>query len=302
METTLVSKPNGIDASARLIAEVCLVSPQIADQWLSRNPHNRPVSQGRVREYAALMAKGEWLLSPDAIAFDWNGNLMNGQHRLWALIESEQTLTFLVVRGLHPEAFKITDTGKSRSANDVLVIEGYPNASKTAAALRYIYNYEHGRLHRGNSGRILNADLSETAARHGDAIQESIRFCYRTTVDFKDLAPPSLVAFVHYLYAWRYGSRADAFMEQLGTGIGISSRKSAVYQLRARLERVARSKEVLPNVEMLALFIKAANAYMHGRDLNILKWAQGGNEAFPVPDIGRDPRFRMQDGEAVRTP
>ena len=48
------------------------------------------------------MQNGEWKLNGKSICFDWNGRLLNGQHRLSAVVRSGVPLTTLVVRGLDP--------------------------------------------------------------------------------------------------------------------------------------------------------------------------------------------------------
>jgi hypothetical protein len=41
------------------------------------------------------MQQGEWYLGCDAIGFDETGTLINGQHRLYAVIQSEQAFPLL---------------------------------------------------------------------------------------------------------------------------------------------------------------------------------------------------------------
>lgn len=77
------------------------ITPQFAADVLeSKNPHNRTVSEGTVQSYAQDMRNKRWTLTHQGIAFDVNGNLLDGQHRLWAVVFSECEVEMMVTRGL----------------------------------------------------------------------------------------------------------------------------------------------------------------------------------------------------------
>jgi hypothetical protein len=99
------------------------VTPAMATRWLEANTRNRPVQQRRVDQYTRDMQAGNWYLSNDAVAFSTTGQLLNGQHRLWAIIESERTVQLLVVRDLPEESRAVMDLGQKRTAgqNHVLL-------------------------------------------------------------------------------------------------------------------------------------------------------------------------------------
>lgn len=111
-------------------AKIMEVSPETATRWLEKNTHNRDVQQSKVEEFAETMKRGEWKLSTEAIAFchpwsDSAGNrheetLINGQHRLWAVIMANKPVWFTVWWGCEPEEFGVIDQGKPRTQGDVL--------------------------------------------------------------------------------------------------------------------------------------------------------------------------------------
>lgn len=96
------------------------VTPRMAEAWLQKNVVNRPLRATVVDTYANAMRRGEWLCSPEGIAFDSAGNLQNGQHRLNAVIQSGITAEMVVWEDVPPEVFNCTDTGLKRSVGDVL--------------------------------------------------------------------------------------------------------------------------------------------------------------------------------------
>lgn len=91
------------------------ISPRLALQYLTCNNHNRAVSGSRVDRYARILDQRAWSLTGEAIIFDEDGALVNGQHRLWACVSSNKPLVVVVVRGVEPDVIRDIDQGLSRS-------------------------------------------------------------------------------------------------------------------------------------------------------------------------------------------
>ena len=113
-------------------AEVKQITPEMAEDYLRRNHNNRNLNEQQISYYAQQMRAGEWLYDGQPIRFSKSGVLLDGQHRLAAVVKSKTTQEFLVVSNIDPEAFKVMDTGKVRSAVDVFGIEGIPNHKEVA--------------------------------------------------------------------------------------------------------------------------------------------------------------------------
>lgn len=95
------------------------ITPAMAEQYLNYNKINRPLRKGIVEKYAMDMTDGNWPLTHQAIAFDEQGNILDGQHRLWAVIESGKTISMMVVRGLESQVRDFIDQGLPRTTVDV---------------------------------------------------------------------------------------------------------------------------------------------------------------------------------------
>jgi len=96
-----------------------IITPDKAKQYLKTTLHfNREVGAAIVNRYSRLMKEGRWHLNADAIAFDWQNRLINGQHRLRAIVKSQTIQPFYVAKGMDIESAAILDQGKSRSQTD----------------------------------------------------------------------------------------------------------------------------------------------------------------------------------------
>lgn len=103
------------------------ITPPIAREWLKSNTDNRPVRPSQVEALRAAFDRGEYKPTHQGIAFDDQGVLLDGQHRLHAiaLIDNPAAVfPMLVSRGMPRETFKVIDTGGSmRTVSDVLRIQ-----------------------------------------------------------------------------------------------------------------------------------------------------------------------------------
>lgn len=126
-----------------------LVTPDLAREWLDKhNTNNRPLQKGHVGFLANQMKAGKWMETGDSIKFGKNRELIDGQHRLMAIIRTGIPIPFLVVREVDDEAFEVIDTGRKRSAADVLMVasifEGGPERMKfLSGAIRAILGRGH---------------------------------------------------------------------------------------------------------------------------------------------------------------
>ncbi|MFD7690086.1 hypothetical protein [Streptomyces sp. NPDC059781] len=121
--------------------EVLHVGPELATEWLTRNTSNRPLSKAAVQQLAGRIQRGEWQLTHQGIAFDEDGVLIDGQHRLAAIAKAGIAVPLTVTHGVPRTAFTVMDTGRKRTGRDALALAGEANATHLAAALRGLHLY-----------------------------------------------------------------------------------------------------------------------------------------------------------------
>src|SRR6478752_7201216 len=123
-------------------------TPEVANRMLDRNTHNRPLKQGDILKWATEMEAGNWQLNGEAIKVATNGDILDGQHRLYAvaLQDDGKAIPFTVIRGLAPEAQKTMDQGRRRDLADILSLEGVDASRSLAAAIRMFLAMDRGLL------------------------------------------------------------------------------------------------------------------------------------------------------------
>ncbi|MCX5153850.1 hypothetical protein OG914_07490 [Streptomyces sp. NBC_00291] len=113
------------------------ITPEMATLWLTHcNPvHNRVMSDTVYERYAKAMSDGAWRTTHQGLAFDSEGMLLDGQHRLMGVKLSGVTVEMLVIPNCDAETFDVLDSGHRRQAAQLLKI---PHRVIVAAAARVI--------------------------------------------------------------------------------------------------------------------------------------------------------------------
>jgi hypothetical protein len=121
---------------AGMFTQVVDVTPALAAEWLKLNSGNRPISKSNLQSIVNDMRAGHWNLTHQGIAFDQSGALIDGQHRLLAVVQTGLTVKMLVCYGADRATFSCIDGGRKRTAADAVAIRGIENANAVAALAR----------------------------------------------------------------------------------------------------------------------------------------------------------------------
>ena len=120
---------------------------QASDLLTNHNPSNRRLDARHATFLAQEMERGTFRPdNGDSIRIDVDGNILDGQHRLAAIVKAGQPVTMLVAKDVDREAFATIDTGKRRTVQDVVGIElarsGVVAPKGLATAARLLHQYE----------------------------------------------------------------------------------------------------------------------------------------------------------------
>ena len=99
------------------------VTPELATTWLANNNYNRNFDQKEVNKYLRLILENKWKRTHQGIAFDQNGLLIDGQHRLLAIVQANKTIPMLIFTNEPAENHEAIDCGKKRTHLDSMKLE-----------------------------------------------------------------------------------------------------------------------------------------------------------------------------------
>lgn len=206
-----------------------VVTPELATKWLEGNTHNRPVRDSVVLRYAADMKAGRWKQTHQGIAMDENGTLIDGQHRLFAVIEAGVPVLMQVTYNLPMDAQTVVDDNVRRSVVDVLKINGYGSISALHASTA-----RRMRIGMSNSEDVRQAtrqDEGEFLIRHWDAIHFAVSFC-PPSKRVKGVTSAGTLGAVARAYYHEDVAKLTRFMQVLISGITERESENVIILLR----------------------------------------------------------------------
>ncbi len=260
--------------------EVRVITPKIAREMLKQNPNNRSVNKRHIKFLADQMKNNQWLFDAQPIRLTNSGSLLDGQHRLNAIIESGVSQEFLIVSGISSDAFKVMDTGKNRSSGDVLTINGVSNASLCAATCKLVMSLADGntmevKVRTSGSSNTAVLEFYESDAAAFDDVVTKAATLYK---GFNRVLETSVISALYYLMSKRNVEKAELFWNKLCYGIGLE-KDSPIRLLRDRLIKDKVSHTKMKRSYKLAIIIKTWNHYRKGNTIKCLRISEG--EKFP---------------------
>lgn len=265
--------------------KIMKIGAEEAKLLLSLNRHNRNLRQTHVQRLAADMANGDWLdggvlmVAGDPWANDKDAALLDGQHRLAAVVKSNVTIEMVIIFGLALGDQDAVDTGLKRNLADVLALRGEKNSSQLATAVGWYW--------RRRNNNMRNSQ-TPTIAQGLAVLRENpdLRECMAPTRRACDLLRISrgMAACIYYEQLAIDAEDTAAFWDTLTTGLQAESNQ--IHLLRMRFEENAKaSYKKLDVVAMAALIIKAWNYWREGKEISQLVWRRGGSAAEPFPEL-----------------
>ncbi|MGV9891702.1 hypothetical protein [Streptomyces sp. NPDC003395] len=259
-------------------ADVVMVTPQLAQEWLDRNVHNRPIRKNKVDNYARDMKAGNWALNGEAIKFAIDGVLLDGQHRLHAIVAAGVPVQMLVVTGLANETQVTMDSGVKRTTGDAFGLEGKKNAQNLAAILKKIWMWQQGDHKFSSNTSPTTAECAELLDAHPE-IHRSVEIATHIRSTFRPL-PPSVVGTAHFVLSKIASDDADHFFARVADGAGLEP-GHPILSLRSRVTNESLAGASVHAYQRMAYLIRAWNAVRDGRTLTRIQ--QGPKDPMPMP-------------------
>lgn len=158
----------------------CTINATLARHLvLHNNLRNRSTSQRKVREYAQTIAKGEWEDNGSALVFSIKKTLIDGGHRLHAIVRAEQDtkgemnvgLPTLIVPGKQEEVVRSIDVGSHRTAASHLELMRFEHPVRLASAVAHLSHYLSGA---GFKGANITPTVCETVLAANPTIKDDL--------------------------------------------------------------------------------------------------------------------------------
>lgn len=258
------------------------ISPNLAAAYLESNTANRKVDKKTVARLASDMLAGFWQLTGDSIKFAENGELVDGQHRLLAVIKANTPQKFLVVRGVSLDCKMVTDTGRPRTFANVLDFSGGHNTVAVASIARMSYFFHYGRAFEGCS--MSHTKLSRFVDEFPQ-IWEIASWAKRNAKELSMYSPESVWGLARFATSGVNESMSDEFFSLFFLPPRVEDHPVVVLKksLTANYRGSGSRKGRASRSYLAAIILKAWVAFYEKRSIKMLKFIVG--EQFPfIPD------------------
>jgi hypothetical protein len=231
----LIPKENLFNVAGTPLANVkfqfVTMTPALAAEPLKANKKNRRVKQDTVDAYARDMRNGEWVTNHQGGALSEEGNILDFQHRLLAVVQSGCTIVMLVSTGWPQKMPKqkvslmdSVDMGCPRNIRDQMeMLHGFEDARVVVNVSGGVAGLVTGmdRVRRKSPAAVLT--VAAAYANEFRWLEKNIA----TTNGIKSATMSAVLG----LAAWPDATRA--FYEQLKTGTNLTATSPVLHLRRA---------------------------------------------------------------------
>lgn len=208
------------------------IGPATAKAYLEVAAPNRKLNQRAVARYTHAMKSGGWRLTHQGIAFDENGKMIDGQHRLTAIIASGKTVQMNVSRYSANAPMAVLDSGASRTVSDRVQISGIigKHTREVVATLNAMLLAETGNSSRetlqpheieslyGQESGAIDFVFTAFGAKHSTQWNSIVRAGFAYCSAFAPIETAQLATMIREKVGYKKGSAAHAFVVALTEG------------------------------------------------------------------------------------
>ena len=256
-------------------ARIINLTPQVAGELLKKNNHNRKPSDRQISFYVNQMRSGLWKENGEAIIVGNDNKIKDGQHRLLAVIRANYSYRVPLITEVDSSAMDTIDTGKNRSLQDIISLNGYayPNQKAKIAKLILASSHKSKSSGIGKQGVMFSSDKTSVSNSAGlDYVIENNDFLdkiLKMSHQISSKSPNTVIsvadlAFIAYMLVGYDLENEDirGFLKELcGAEYAGDSSASYVYKCMAKAKN---TKTHLNRYWLRGLIIKSWNNYING--------------------------------------
>ena len=200
------------------------VTPDLAREWLQFNTENRKIQQHHIDVIARDITKGNWMLNAQPICFtndpthpkkDDPPRLLNGQHRLHAVIAADMPIEVPIATGIPEAAFATFDTHAKRNVRRT---GARVDDRVIAAAAKLQWKEDHGFPLTGSGNTPSSSELLQTLDEHPDL---PAGFGRSRRKGMTEIASAGVMTYFIYRVSREHAAYAEEFLDGLETGAGL---------------------------------------------------------------------------------
>lgn len=283
---------------ADIRTEVRTFTPEEAFDIITNLKEQRPLRPGHVAWLAKQMVEGTFCLNGETIIM-YQDQVLDGQHRLAACVESQVPLRTLVAYVDDPAMFATIDTGKVRNAGDAVAIVSKDRAmptwlrSSAAYAAKIVMGTVDGLTRAKKINDVTNADVAKFVEQNPRIVDvcKEIRQTHNRNIGYTLSHMTALVALVEGAFP----DVMETFVVPVATGAGLEANTGA-YLFREKCIAVPKPADFRVDYDRIMVLWKAWNAHITKSEMRQLRYSSTEHPPILIDSIKelekRGPRVR----------
>lgn len=253
-----------------------VITPEMAETIIENNKRlfketngnkQRNVRWKTVDGYAKDMLEGRWKENGETIKFDKEGRLMDGQHRIWAVIKSGVPTEFLVVRGIENSAMDTIDVGLKRSLENALQFqaESYESGAAPIVKAKMQLDKKNKNLGQSNANaEVTPPQMVEEYIKNECLYKEAVNYAKKKHKESEGTLKPAEVGsiYLHLTSTLNYDKEiVKEFFERL---CSIRRNEKSIYKITMdKLDSIKKMSQ-----ERINEYMSCWNAMIKGNSYN----------------------------------
>ena len=262
---------------------LAVITPELAAEALKTSKGNRLLRQTAIDQMASQIDSGEWTLTGEPIIFSIDGSLIDGHHRLSAVVKSDKSILSIVTEGIPVGAFAYIDIGIVRRPGDIFHLAGINDSNNSAAAVRAMLEYKSAigcigisALHGSkNPSKAFLVDLWKKDLEQWEEAASIAGRIYKALS-----ASRAMMTGMVFLFLSVDSETARAFCEAVISGSGLMEGNPALTFRNNLIRGMSQKMSESNRRSLMVKFCQCWNAYRKGQRLMVTRH----NEAQPIPN------------------
>jgi hypothetical protein len=250
-----------------------VITPERAAEIMDQNIINRRINQANVGFLVDQINSEQFVFNGESIIISNEGHLLDGQHRLMACIKANKPIEVNLVEGVPFEAMSTIDQGRSRTAGDVLGMNGAMNANNLASIAKRIITKFGQDVKRGSAPqgsrnksilKVSNTEILEFVHRKGELIKALTEFSIHLYNTGTKIVSAAQIGAYIYLFSYEDdtdGTKAINFFREVMYGSNMGKTSNIAMKLRNRLIDEKISSKTSTEAAKRSMIIKAWRLY-----------------------------------------
>jgi hypothetical protein len=258
-----------------------LITPDRARELLTLNTKNRPIVKANLNRLISEIENGLFKFNGDSIRISKSNTILDGQHRLLAIVHTGVAVKTVLIKGLDDDVFDTIDQGSQRTLGALIGIDKAPNYNICASIIPLLMTYKSTGTPKSNGKNISKPIMLNYFNENKNRIIEAAEFA-RSSKSFSRWISPAYAGFLYFTLSKIDNDLCLEFTTKIESGVGIED-YSPEFLLREKLIKIISSIQKESVLHRSAYVIIAWNYMREKRKPKVIRWTVNGENAQDYP-------------------